>query len=95
MRLDHLRTLAVIHSNIPFSQQNPFNPFLHKTSLQKSQPWRDTVRKKLGTTVLLITLACGVASADTYTPSKRCAKSFETTWMQKIDNAFRYFKAWF
>ena len=96
MLLDRQHTLAVIQQNIPipFSQENPFNPVSAVTSVQKPQPWRDIVKKKLGTAVLLITLACGVANADNISPCRH-AKSQQTTWMQKIDRAFAMFKAWF
>ncbi|HSE40287.1 MAG TPA: hypothetical protein VLH08_05930, partial [Acidobacteriota bacterium] len=70
------------------------NPVSVITSVQKPQPWRDIVKKKLGTAVLLIALSCGVASADTWAPTRH-SKCSETTWMQKIDRAFQMFKAWF
>ena len=93
MRLDRLYSLAVIHKRIPFTQKTPFNPISANTSPRKSNPWRDTLRKKLGTTVLLITLSCGIASADCWTPQRK-AKS-NSTWVQTIDNAFKMFRAWF
>jgi hypothetical protein len=94
MLLDRQRALAVIHRNIPFSQQTPFNPVSVITSVQKPQPWRDIVKKKLGTTLLLITLSCGIANADCWTPGHR-APSKPTTWSERINNAWSHFKAWF
>ncbi len=72
MRLDRLYSLAVINKRIPFSQKTPFNPISASIRLRKSNPWRDTLRKKLGTTVLLITLSCGIASADYLAPQRTC-----------------------
>jgi hypothetical protein len=78
------------NNNYPYNQ--PLTPLFRNNFPRKSQPWRDTVRKKLGTALLLITLSCGVAGADQWTP---CHKQNNVTFMETIHQAWNHLFSWF
>ncbi len=76
----------------PYTQ--PLTPLFRNNFPRKSQPWRDTVRKKLGTALLLVTLTCGVAGADQWTPCHRQNKP-NVTFMETIHQAWNHLFSWF
>jgi hypothetical protein len=78
-------------NNYPYIQ--PLTPLFRNNFPRKSQPWRDTVRKKLATALLLVTLTCGVAGADQYTPCHRMNKP--ATFMETIHQAWNHLFSWF
>lgn len=79
-------------NNYPYTQ--PLTPLFRNHFPGKSQPWRDTVRKKLGTALLLITLSCGVAGADQWTPCHKMNNP-NVTFMEKIHQAWNHLFSWF
>ncbi|MCI0441833.1 hypothetical protein L0152_01290 [bacterium] len=52
------------------------------------------MRKKLGTALLLLTLTCGVAGADNFSPGYRQDKA-HVTFMQQIHQAWNHLFSWF
>jgi hypothetical protein len=88
-----LRT-SYFYKNNTFAYNQPLTRFSVNLFPRKSQPWRDTVRKKLGTALLLLTLSCGVANAEVWTPCHRQDKS-NVTFMQKVQQAWNHLFAWF
>ncbi len=80
------------NNNYPYTQ--PLTPLFRNNFPRKSQPWRDTVRKKLGTALLLVTLSCGMANADCWNPTHRMNKS-NVTFMEQIHQAWNHLFSWF
>jgi hypothetical protein len=86
------RTSYFLKTNIyPYTQ--PLTPLFRNNFPRKSQPWRDIVRKKLGTALLLVTLTCGVAGADSWNPGK--CQSKPVTFMETIHQAWNHLFNWF
>lgn len=83
---------SYFRKNYNFPNTQPLTPLFRTHFPRKSQPWRDTVRKKLGTALLLVTLSCGVAGADTWQPG-RCQKN--VTFVEKIHQAWNHLFSWF
>ena len=79
------------NNNYPYTQ--PLTPLFRNNFPRKSQPWRDTVRKKLGTALLLVTLSCGVANADVWCPNHRQDRN--VTFMEQIHQAWNHLFSWF
>jgi hypothetical protein len=80
------------NNNYPYSQ--PLTPLFRNNFPRKSQPWRDIVRKKLGTALLLVTLSCGMANADCWNPGKKMDKP-NVTFMEQIHQAWNHLFSWF
>ena len=82
------------NNNYSNKQPQLLTPLFRNHFPRKSQPWRDTVRKKLGTALLILTLSCAVASADQITPYKHMGKR-QVTFMETIHQAWNHLFSWF
>lgn len=78
-------------NNYPYTQ--PLTPLFRHNFPRKSQPWRDTVRKKLGTALLVMTLSCAVVNADQITPMRH--QGTRVTFMETIHQAWNHLFSWF
>lgn len=78
-------------NNYPYTQ--PLTPLFRNHFPRKSQPWRDTVRKKLGTALLVMTLSCAVVNADQITPMRH--QGTRVTFMETIHQAWNHLFSWF
>ena len=81
------------NNNYPYTLNQPLTPLFRNNFPRKSQPWRDTVRKKLGTALLLMTLSCAVVNADQITPMRNMGKN--VTIMEQIHQAWNHLFNWF
>jgi hypothetical protein len=81
------------NNNYSNKQPQPLTPLFRNNFPRKSQPWRDTVRKKLGTALLLVTLSCGVANADNWIAQHKMNNN--VTFMEQIHQAWNHLFSWF
>lgn len=86
-------------SYFPKTHKISFNQPLTRFSVinfpRKSQPWRDTVRKKLGAALLLVTLSCGMANADVWVSGHRMNNKPNVTFIEQIHQAWNHLFNWF
>jgi hypothetical protein len=85
---------SYFRKNYYFPNTQPLTPLFRTHFPRKSQPWRDIVRKKLATALLLVTLSCGVAGADQWCPNHKMNNQ-KVTFMEQIHQAWNHLFSWF